>query len=1202
VRPEEMVNAWYTVHKALAKRPWWSLALLVLLFAGMTYVTVHLPLEEDITKLIPVKEGEQNLQRVLRTVRFTDKIVVNVALQENGEEGDLITYADRFLDSLHARCEPFVEAVQGQVGSDDMARTMAYVQDNLPQFLDDADYQKLAGVIRHDSLEAINERNFRTLISPSGLIAKDIIRQDPFGLTFDGLSKLKEMGVGDALTLHDGYLLSKDHRNLLLFITPKISSDKTAENDVFVNTLYAINSGLNNAYQGKASAEYFGSVLIAVANAERIKADVRNSMIIAVVLLLALLLFFFRRTSVSIILFVPSLFGGLLGICVLYFLRDGVSAISLGIGSVVLGCTLDYSLHILTHLRERGSVQDVYREVASPILVSSLTTACAFLCLIFLRSQALQDLGVFCAMAVLAAAVFALVFIPLAYRPGKKEIAKETLLDRIAAFPYHSSRWSLGGLAVLLIFSCFTYSKVHFDNDLSKMNYMPADQQRAEDDLDSISDLATQSIHVVAFAPHLQEALQVNDKVFKDLQELQDKKLIKGFSSIATVLHSNQERARRTERWNSFWTTSRKDTVEHGLIALGNAVGLKPATYQPFFDRLDHAAVDSVSNPMATIGALDPADFISGQDGFWTVASIVRVERDGMAAVRARFAGMPHVLTLDRQHTMESFLKDLKTDFNKLVLYSFFVVVLILFAYFRSGTLVLVTALPIVLTWLITIGFMGLVGMHLNIFNIMICTFIFGMGIDYSIFITRGLLLQLSTGIDHVRTHKTSIVLSVITTLLGVGVLVFAKHPALYSISIVAIIGIVAAMLVSFTVQPWLFRLFVGGPERRPVRLRMLLHSMLSFTYFGLGGLVLSLCVSFLLPIIPVSKKVKMAWFHRSISAFKKSVLYSNPFVRKQVLNPQGETFERPAIMVANHTSFLDILAMGMLHPKVIFLVNDWVHDSPIFGKVVQLAGGYPVSRGIENGLEHLREKMRQGYSLMVFPEGTRSRNLGLRRFHKGAFYLAHQFKMDIVPVLIHGNSEVLPKGTFVIRDGRIDISILPRIAHGSPEFGTDARDTTKRISVAFKKEFLKLRRSTEGPTYFHKEVLDEYRYRAPARFRALKRLLKKQAEAYHGLMVKIPLDATVLHLSRRGGHLDLCLALDGPNRKLRTFIGHEGDRAVVMNGVIDHTHDHIAVLMSKEEAMLQEADIALVEEGVLTPDELALLQARFPDNLFLHA
>ncbi len=332
-----MVNGFYTLHTFLAKRRWMSMAVLLLLFTGMGYLAVRIPLEEDVTKLIPVKDADQDLQRVLRTVRFTDKIVVNIALQGNGDENDLTGYADRFLDSLHARCEPFVEAVQGQVGSDDLARTMAYVQENLPQFLDDADYQKLAGVIRHDSLAAINERNFRTLISPSGLIAKDIIRQDPLGLTFEGLSKLKGMGVGDALTLHNGYLLSQDHRNLLLFITPKISSDRTAENDVFVNTLYAINSGLNKDYQGKVSAEYFGSVLIAVANAERIKADVRNSMVIAVVLLLALLLFFFRRASVSIILFVPSLFGGLLGICVLYFLRDSVSAISLGIGSVDLG-------------------------------------------------------------------------------------------------------------------------------------------------------------------------------------------------------------------------------------------------------------------------------------------------------------------------------------------------------------------------------------------------------------------------------------------------------------------------------------------------------------------------------------------------------------------------------------------------------------------------------------------------------------------------------------------------------------------------------------------------------------------------------------------------------------------------------------------------------------------------------------------------
>ena len=97
----------------------------------------------------------------------------------------------------------------------------------------------------------------------------------------------------------------------------------------------------------------------------------------------------------------------------------------------------------------------------------------------------------------------------------------------------------------------------------------------------------------------------------------------------------------------------------------------------------------------------------------------------------------------------------------------------------------------------------------------------------------------------------------------------------------------------------------------------------------------------------------------------------------------------------ANHNSFLDILAIGKLHPKIIFLVNDWVYNSPVFGKAVQLAGFYPVSNGLENGLDHLKEKVAQGYSLMAFPEGTRSKTHKINRFHKGAFYLAEYFNLD---------------------------------------------------------------------------------------------------------------------------------------------------------------------------------------------------------------
>ena len=84
---------------------------------------------------------------------------------------------------------------------------------------------------------------------------------------------------------------------------------------------------------------------------------------------------------------------------------------------------------------------------------------------------------------------------------------------------------------------------------------------------------------------------------------------------------------------------------------------------------------------------------------------------------------------------------------------------------------------------------------------------------------------------------------------------------------------------------------------------------------------------------------------------------------------------------------------------------------------------------GSRNGVEHLKAKVAQGYSLMAFPEGTRSTTNKIRRFHKGAFFLAEKLNLDIIPVLIHGNSEVLPKGSFVIRNGSITVKILDRIS-----------------------------------------------------------------------------------------------------------------------------------------------------------------------------
>ncbi len=1167
----------FKTYQFLQKNRAGSLIVLLILLTALGFLVSKIRFEEDISKLIPTNSENKELQKVLKTVNFTDKIIVNIQRKENGSVEDLLQYASNFVDSAENNSSKYIKNIRGRVKDNDLLRTMDFVYNNLPIFLEQSDYKSISEKLEKDSISAITESNYRTLISPSGIVSKDIILKDPLGLSFIGLRKLRQLGVAENFILKDGFLVSTDEKNILLFISPRFSSSETAENSKFSEQLYALQNKLDQKFSGKVGSEYFGAALIAVANAKQIKSDIQFTVGIAFTLLILVFIFFYRKLYVPLILFIPTLFGGLLAVAFLYLLRNEISAISLGIGSVLLGVTLDYSLHILTHIRNNETLESLYKDVTEPILMSSLTTALAFLCLLFLNSQALQDLGIFAAISVMGASIFALFFIPLVYKNPLTRKLQITVLDKVADYKFHKNKWLLIILAVLLFISAFTYNRVNFDKDISKLNYEPKEIKEAMNHLDELTDISSKSLYLATYGKSVEGTLQLNDSIFEKLQQLKTEGKINSFSSIGALVHSQKEQREKINTWNQFWNSSRIDSAKNNLIESGAKIGFKPTTFDRFYTFLHKDFEPLKPEDYQKIPSMLLEDYITTEADFTTITTLVKLNDDNAQEIRQSFKGTPNTMVIDRQEMNETFLGNLKNDFNHLIGYCLIAVLLILFLFFRSVSLTFITAAPIFLTWFLTIGVMGIFHIEFNIFNIIISTFIFGLGIDYSIFMTKGLLKELQTGEKVMATHKTSIMLSVLTTILGVGVLVFAKHPALYSISIVSIIGIFSAMFTSFTVQPLLFTLFIGSKNKRPITLRMFLHSVFSFGYFGLGGILLSLYSITLMPLIPISKKIKMGWFHKVISKYMKSVLYTNPFVKKTIINKQGEDFSKPAVIIANHTSFLDILAMGMLHPKICFLVNDWVYKSPVFGKAVQRADFYPVSSGIENSLAHLQKKVDQGYSLMAFPEGTRSNTHKMKRFHKGAFYLAEQFNLDVLPVLIHGNSEVLPKGSFIIKDGSITLEILPRIQAGDNSFGSNDRQRTKIIGGFFKAEFVKLREKIEGPKYFHRIVLEEYRYKGDSLFGTVKNDLKEYAEMYFKIISELPKRERILHLSTDFGQLDFLLALDGPDRKIFSFIEDESVRNILQNSYITNQYHQLHFTDSLEKSLLENVGILII-------------------------
>lgn len=170
---------------------------------------------------------------------------------------------------------------------------------------------------------------------------------------------------------------------------------------------------------------------------------------------------------------------------------------------------------------------------------------------------------------------------------------------------------------------------------------------------------------------------------------------------------------------------------------------------------------------------------------------------------------------------------------------------------------------------------------------------------------------------------------------------------------------------------------------------------------------------------------------HFGISLFG---LFGNKFT---FAGRTDEDFSRPAIITCNHQSHLDLLAMLALTPKLVILTADWVWHNPLYGFIIREADFLPASKGLDIIAPRLRELVDKGYSVAVYPEGTRSLDGSIGRFHQGAFYLADQLNVDILPVILHGAGKALPKHGRLLNRGPIRLEIDERItpeemeAHG---------------------------------------------------------------------------------------------------------------------------------------------------------------------------
>lgn len=1103
---------WFRSHKTVF---WITLVLSVL---SMCLMASRIEFEENVTSFFPSSKNSSHLADVYSHLKVSDKIVVMFTPSE--EDDNLLSEASRRLGELLAGSEDkdLIDNYMGEVGQADISEMMTFILGHLPCLMDDSDFRRLEELDRPSAVDSAIMNDYVNLISPAGFAMKDYILADPLAIGSSVLGRTAELNPVSEYKVRSGHVFTPDGKTMLTFIEPAFPSGETAHNDDLVNLIDNALDTLAEEFPS-ISLHYFGGPVMSVYNARQIKRDTYSTSVVALVIIVLFILAVFKRKRSVFLILCPVLYGALFALALSWLIQGSISGIAVGAGAAIMGVALSYSIHLLAHQNHVHTVEQLMDELCSPMIIGSVTTIGAFAGLLFTSSKLLQDFGLFASLTLLGTMIFCLVFLPQ-FLTAQADLREGRILkgiEKFSSYPFHKNKWLVGALIILTVVCTYMSTKVGFDSDMMDLTYWEPKLKEAETILSdktgvnavagvaegagkpvaeesepgekSLSGVADgvqvneKSVMFVSVGKTAGEAFAAQKKTLAQLDSLKAKGLIHSYSDGGSFVCSQEEQQANLAKWQAWWTEDRVARLKSEVAEAAVKYGFREDSFD--------AALTSLVNNCGTI------DYFSGEGipeavSAWLGSSddlkmlITRVGLDEslIDQVYGTFSDRADLVIFDQAYFANQAAKSINDDFYLILFISSCLIFFVLWLSYGRLELALLSFLPMAVGWLIITGIMGILGVQFNIVNIILSTFIFGMGDDFSIFILEGLLHKYKTGRELLNSHKTAIFFSSFTMIVGIGALIFAKHPALHSIALITILGMIAVVLISYVAEPLIFNAFVTRPTsqgRPPYTFGMIVRNLVFYVPTVLGCFII-LVLSLLLLCLPIRRRHKQALVSKMLHVGCKVLVAVTPVIKSVQID--GDLVEKdgtlePGIIVANHQSSLDIILLMAAFPKVKFFVADWVKNSPLFGPIAEYLGYYVRSEGYEGSLTNLKKDIEQGWSLVIFPEGTRTTDGTIRRFHKGAFYLASQVNAPVTPVVFYGNWRIMPKNhCFTITRGLSVMQVLEPVKTEN----IDYHDLAKRVATLVKNSYAKLCDRYDGPEnpYFAATLASAYIYKGP--------------------------------------------------------------------------------------------------------------------------
>ena len=751
-------------------------------------------LSTDISVLLPNDPWIQAHLQFMRNSRLGSVIAISIEARNKNAARNFPAIAgklDAELNKLHN-----VEKVIAEIKTSQTMKAASDLFLNMPQLFSDKDLTNFKIDFNSDNVRVKLQKHFQELMTPGGLFRQKLIARDPMGFFSITIKRLKQLSAnsGFFFNIDNSILTSRDGKHMLVLIYADLNVTDPDKSQLFFEKLKTVlNSSLP---EGQYETILVSAHRHAIDNKKLLQRDITITMLVAGLGFFILFMFFFKDWR-SIYIFLIPIIGMLISVALTFVFFSSPSAIILGLGTTVIGIALDYGIHIYTATKHSGELRNkALSAVKRPLIFSALTTLGVFWAFFLSETPGYRQLAFASTMGIAISLLLSIYILP-SLLPENLQKENKAQNSAYSLTCYKTKKNALTALFLWLFFILLSISMfflVNFESDIRKLDGINSQQKADEEIFKSIWGKNT-----MAAATTKSDNLSTAMRKIDILTTIAIGEKINNIQSLSQIWPSLASRKLNGSVWIKFWKSGNEQNLKNLLITEGRKFSFSDDAFSPFFENLYKINYPSdktfITGSFSTIAGR----FINYKNKQWHVTMFFPDTMQNVKKMK-QIASQIGNIDIISPGTFGSYIsKIIINDALKIGFISIILTILLALICLKNFQELAAAFLPVISGLAAIFPAFIIFNTPINTVSCVASIIVTGLAIDYGIFSVSACKKKDTL---FSKDAFSALSLSLISTVIGSSALLFADHPALFSVGLVVSSGVLVAYLTAVFITP----------------------------------------------------------------------------------------------------------------------------------------------------------------------------------------------------------------------------------------------------------------------------------------------------------------------------------------------------------------------------------------------------------------